>query len=123
MFEEQILAKLDARLRNPHVGAVAQQQPIAELRADQIAEHAPDQRSHRRGQDHRDDVELVCLAGDHRTDDQSRFARQRKADAFKTDEGSNHEQTVGVDEMDDAMHRLCTRPKFTYTGFPAKRTP
>src|SRR6202050_92486 len=41
MFQEQVLAELDAWFGDPNVGAVTQEQPITEFCADQVAEYAP----------------------------------------------------------------------------------
>src|SRR5580704_13180129 len=115
--QEQILAEFYPRLIDPDVAAVAQQQPIAEIAADQIAEGAADDRGARRGQNHRDDVELVLGAGNDRGDDQRRLARHRKAYAFEANGAGDHEQAVGVNKMGYGWHEDCvfTRAPLTYT--------
>ena len=123
MPQEQILAELDARFGDPNVGAVTQQQPITEFRADHVAEHAAEKRGGRRRHDNFDDVKLVRPAGNNRADDQRRLAGQRKPDAFQTDEARDDEQAVRVDEMGDGVHKSRIRIPSLYTGFYGKRTP
>ena len=102
--QEQILAELDARFGDPDIGAVTQEQPIAEFCADHVADHAAEKRGRRRRHHHFDDVKLVRPSGNDRADDQRRLARQRKSNAFQTDKAGDDEQAVSMDEMGDGMH-------------------
>src|SRR5580704_13665897 len=105
--QEQILAEFYPRFVDPNIAAVAQQQPIAEIAADQIADAATDDRGDRRRHDHRHDVELVLGAGNDRGDDQGGLARHRKTDAFQADCAGDHEQAVGMNEMGYGWHEGC----------------
>ncbi len=123
VLEEQILTELNAPFGDADIGPEPQQQPIAELRADQVADHTADQRRHEGDDDDRDDVEFVRAPGDDRANDERGFAWQRNANAFEADKACDNEQSINMDEMGDVMHRVGTRTALTYTYFYAMRTP
>ena len=75
--QEQVFAELDSAFGDPHIGAVAQQQPIAEFAADHVADHLPDQSRSRCRQHDVDDVEMGMTWCRHRS--RPRSARSPRA--------------------------------------------
>ena len=103
MPKEQIFAEFDAALGDPHIGPIAQQQPIAEFAADHIADGLADNGGDRRHDDDPDDVQLVSGAGENAGEDQHRFTRKRQPDAFQSDDDGDHQEAVVGNEMGDVV--------------------
>src|SRR5580704_8163164 len=104
MPQEQILTKLDPAFGDPQIAAIAEQKPIAVLTANDIPDHATDDRRARRSHDHRSDIEIMLGSSNDRRNNEHRLAGERKADAFQADETGYDEQAVDVNEMGDGMH-------------------
>jgi len=94
MPQEQILTELDPAFGDPQIAAIAEQKPIAVLTANDIPDHATDDRRARRSQDHGGDVEIVLGSSNDRSNDEDRLSGERQADAFQADETGDDEQAV-----------------------------
>jgi hypothetical protein len=88
---------------DPHIRPVAQQQPVAEFAADQIADGLAHNGGDRRDDHHPEDVELMLGAGKNPGQDEHRLARERQSDAFKPDDDSDHQEAVVGNEVGDVV--------------------
>src|SRR6516162_9826610 len=89
MSQKQILSEFDPTFGKPHIIAVLQHEPIAELTSYHVTDHAADDCSAWRHDDDRADVEIVLGPRINRRSEKCGLARNRKANAFESDDSVN----------------------------------
>src|SRR5260221_3131507 len=114
MLVEQVHAELHLGLVEMEVAAITQQQLVAELAADPVANIVPEHGAGRRGRYHQGDVEVMRSSRIDRRGQQHRLAGNRNADAFDADEQHDGPITVGryelVELVAGEMHAVSRAP-------------